>query len=114
MAREDTPGISAARGAQLRRGLEDFQAQYEWIGDVRGMGLMQALELVEDRGTKEPSSGKTKAVLEATKEERLLVGVGGLHGNVIRLGPSMLVTETQVQDALRRLGRALHTVNESG
>jgi 4-aminobutyrate aminotransferase len=114
MAREDTPGISAARGAQLRQGLEEFQSQYEWIGDVRGMGLMQALELVEDRGTKEPSPGKTKAVLEATKEERMLVGVGGLHGNVIRLGPSMLVTEDQVQDALSRMGRALHTVNESG
>jgi len=113
MVRENTPGISAARGVQLRTGLEELQREYAWIGDVRGMGLMQALELVEDRGTKAPSPRKTKAVLEAAKKERLLVGVGGLHGNVIRLGPSMLVTDDQVDDALDRLSRALHTVNQS-
>jgi 4-aminobutyrate aminotransferase-like enzyme len=114
MAREDTPGLSAARGAQLRLGLEELQNQYAWIGDVRGMGLMQALELVEDRDTKQPSPAKTQAMLEATKEQGLLVGVGGLHGNVIRLGPSMLVTEAQVQDALARLGRAFQVVSQSG
>jgi 4-aminobutyrate aminotransferase-like enzyme len=113
MAIEDTPGISAARGAQLRLGLEQLQQQYEWIGEIRGMGLMQALELVEDRTTKEPSPQMTQAVLEATKKERLLVGVGGLHGNVIRLGPSMLVTEEQVSDALKRMGRALRAADES-
>ncbi len=112
MVREDVPGRSAERGRQLRRGLEELQEQYEWIGEVRGMGLMQALELVEDRKTKEPSRRKTRAAMEATKNEQLLVGVGGLHGNVLRLGPSMLVTEGEVQDALGRLGRAFQTVDE--
>jgi 4-aminobutyrate aminotransferase-like enzyme len=92
--------------------LEELQEQYEWIGEVRGMGLMQALELVEDRKTKEPSRRNTRAAMEATKNEQLLVGVGGLHGNVLRLGPSMLVTEGEVQDALGRLGRAFQTVDE--
>jgi alanine-glyoxylate transaminase/(R)-3-amino-2-methylpropionate-pyruvate transaminase len=114
MVREDVPGRSAERGRQLRRGLEELQEQYEWIGEVRGMGLMQALELVEDRKTKEPSRRKTRAAMEATKNEQLLVGVGGLHGNVLRLGPSMLVTESEVQDALGRLGRAFQTVDERG
>jgi 4-aminobutyrate aminotransferase len=112
MVREDVPGRSAERGRQLRRGLEELQEQYEWIGEVRGMGLMQALELVDDRKTKEPSRRKTRAAMEATKNEQLLVGVGGLHGNVLRLGPSMLVTEGEVQDALGRLGRAFQTVDE--
>jgi 4-aminobutyrate aminotransferase len=112
MVREDVPGRSAERGRQLRRGLEELQEQYEWIGEVRGMGLMQALELVEDRKTKEPSRRNTRAAMEATKNEQLLVGVGGLHGNVLRLGPSMLVTEGEVQDALGRLGRAFQTVDE--
>jgi alanine-glyoxylate transaminase / (R)-3-amino-2-methylpropionate-pyruvate transaminase len=106
MASEDTPGRSAARGAQLRTGLDALQQRHEWIGEVRGMGLMQALELVEDPRTKEPSPKKAMALLEAAKDEGLLIGLGGLHGNVIRVGPSMLITESQVDDALERLGRA--------
>ncbi len=111
MVRESVPRRCAERGDQLRRGLEKLQSEFDWIGEVRGMGLMQALELVEDRMSKTPSPQKTKAVLEAAKEENLLVGIGGLHGNVIRLGPSMLVTETEVQDALKRMGRALKRVD---
>jgi 4-aminobutyrate aminotransferase len=110
MVREDTPGRSAARGKQLRDGLEALAAKHPWIGEVRGMGLMQALELVDDRQTKEPSPQKAKALMEATKEERILAGVGGLHGHVIRLGPSMLITEDEVADGLERLARACKRV----
>ena len=112
MQAEDTPARSAERGAQLRAGLEALQAEHEWIGEVRGMGLMQALELVEDRRTKEPSPAKAKALLEATKEEGLLIGLGGLHGQVIRFGPSMLVAEAQVADALERMGRACRRISQ--
>lgn len=111
MQAEHVPARAAERGAQLRSGLEALQAEHAWIGEVRGMGLMQALELVEDPQTKAPSSKKAKAFLEATKEEGLLIGLGGLHGQVIRLGPSMLVTEDQVDDALGRLGRACERIN---
>ena len=106
MVREDTPGRSAVRGEQLRLGLEALQQEHAWIGEVRGMGLMQALELVEDPQTKEPSPKKGKLLLEATKEEGLLLGVGGLHGNVIRMGPSMLISEDEIAEGLERLGRA--------
>ena len=106
MVREDTPGRSAVRGEQLRLGLEALQQEHAWIGEVRGMGLMQALELVEDPQTKEPSPKRGKLLLEATKEEGLLLGVGGLHGNVIRMGPSMLISEDEIAEGLERLGRA--------
>lgn len=106
MKRENTPARSAERGRQLRAGLDALYAEHEWIGEVRGMGLMQALELVEDRKTKKPSPEKAKALLEAAKEEKLLIGIGGLNNNVIRMGPSMLVTEAEVDDALERLRRA--------
>lgn len=106
MVREDTPGRSAVRGEQFRRGLKALQQEHAWIGEVRGMGLMQALELVEDPQTKEPSTEKGKLLLEATKEEGLLLGVGGLHGNVIRMGPSMLISEDEIAEGLERLGRA--------
>lgn len=111
MQAENTPARSAERGAQLRAGLDALQREHAWIGEVRGMGLMQALELVEDPQTKTPSPGKARALLEATRQEGLLIGVGGLHGQVIRIGPSMLVTEEQVADALARLHRACQQVS---
>ncbi len=113
MARENTPARSQARGDQLREGLEDLIGAHEWIGEVRGMGLMQALELVEDRVSKEPSPRKARALLEATREEGLLLGVGGLDGNVIRVGPSMLASEGEVEDALGRLRRACRRVDSA-
>jgi alanine-glyoxylate transaminase/(R)-3-amino-2-methylpropionate-pyruvate transaminase len=106
MVAEDTPTRSRERGTELRRGLNALADEFEWIGEVRGMGLMQALELVEDRATKTPSPTKAKRFLEATKEEGLLVGLGGLHANVIRMGPSLLVTEDEVAEALAKLHRA--------
>ncbi|GBD32398.1 Diaminobutyrate--2-oxoglutarate aminotransferase [bacterium HR33] len=112
MVRENTPARAAARGAQLRKGLEALQRKHEWIGEVRGMGLMQAMELVDDPRKKTPSPQKAKLLLEAAKEERLLLGVGGLNGHVIRLGPSMLITEEEMDDALGRLERACRRVEE--
>ena len=106
MVREDVPARAAARGAQLRAGLDALQRRHEWIGEVRGMGLMQALELVDDRRTKAPSPTRAKRLLEATKAEGVLVGVGGLHNHVIRMGPSLLITAEEVDDAFDRLGRA--------
>jgi alanine-glyoxylate transaminase/(R)-3-amino-2-methylpropionate-pyruvate transaminase len=110
MVRENVPARAAARGTQLRAGLEALQRRHPWIGEVRGMGLMQALELVDDPVTKTPSPKKGKALLEAAKAEGLLIGLGGLYGHVIRLGPSLLVTEAETADALARLGRACERV----
>jgi 4-aminobutyrate aminotransferase-like enzyme len=112
MVKEDTPGRSAVRGKQLREGLEVLAEEYEWIGETRGMGLMQALELVEDRESKKESPEKANALLEAAKTEGLLVGIGGRKAHVIRLGPSMLITEAEVEEGLERLGRACRRVEE--
>ena len=110
MERENTPKRSTERGKQLREHLESFKATYSFIGDVRGMGLMQALELVEDRKTKEPSPKKTLQLMEAAKRHGLLIGKGGLYGNVIRIAPSMLATKAEIDDGARRLDQALAEV----
>jgi len=110
MERENTPRRSAERGRQLRDRLDGFQRTFPFIGDVRGMGLMQALELVEDRKTKAPAPKKTLALMEAAKRHGLLIGKGGLYGNVIRIAPSMLVTAAEVDDGCRRLEQALAEV----
>ena len=110
MEREQVPARSARLGRQLRAGLETLAAEHPWIGDVRGMGLMQALELVEDPKTKEPSPKKAGALLEAAKAERLLIGTGGLYGHVIRIAPQMLMSEDELADGLERLARACRRV----
>ncbi|MCJ7629487.1 MAG: aspartate aminotransferase family protein, partial [Longimicrobiales bacterium] len=106
MREEDVPAKAEARGAQLRAGLVAVSKRYHWIGDVRGMGLMQAIELVKDRGTKEPDAARTGAFMEAAKAEGILLGKAGLRDNVIRFGPSLLVTKEEVDEALLRVGRA--------
>jgi 4-aminobutyrate aminotransferase-like enzyme len=111
MVREKVPARAAARGKQLRKGLDELGRRYEWIGDVRGMGLMQALEIVEDKKSKTPNPQKAKALLEATRDEGLLIGLGGLNGHVIRMGPSLLVTEEETADALARMSKACATVD---
>ena len=65
-------------GAYFRNRLEELQEKYAMIGDVRGMGLMQALELVSDRRTKEPAPEETAELMERTRTNGLLVGKGGL------------------------------------
>jgi 4-aminobutyrate aminotransferase-like enzyme len=110
MVEEDVPALAAARGARLRGGLEALARTHEWIGDVRGMGLMQGMELVDDRASKTPATKRAKALLEATRVEGLLIGLGGLHGNVVRIGPNLLVSDAEVDELVERLGRACQRV----
>ena len=110
MQRENTPQRSAERGKQLRDALEELKKRFAFIGDVRGMGLMQGIEFVEDRKTKEPSPKKTTAFLEAAKRQGLLIGKGGLYGNVIRIAPSLLISKAEIDDGCKRMERALAEV----
>ncbi len=110
MRREDVPRRAAARGAQLRRGLDQLAARYAWIGEMRGMGLMQGLEIVDDPESRQPSPARAQALLEAAREEGLLIGAGGIKGHALRIGPSLLISEDEVMEGLRRLGRACERV----
>lgn len=112
MRREDVPARAVARGAQLRARLEKLKEEHVWVGDVRGMGLMQGMELVQNKASREPSPERARALLEAAKGEGLLVGLGGLHGHVIRLGPSLLISEEETAEAAERLTRACRRVSE--
>jgi len=111
MEEADVRTNASVRGAEIRSALSALQADHPWVGDVRGMGLMQAMELVEDPETKSPSPMKAKALMEAAKAEQLLIGIGGLHGHVIRIGPSLLLTEDECTEAMARLRRAVERVS---
>lgn len=97
---------AAERGAQLREGLLALQrANPAVIGDVRGMGLMQALELVVDETAHDrtPNPAATRRLFEETKKRGLLIGRGGLYGNTIRIAPPLTVTAAETDEAIRLL-----------
>src|SRR5262245_33474759 len=97
-------------GDHLREKLMGLQEKYDVIGDVRGMGLMQALELVKDRKTKEPNAPAVLKVFEETKKRGVLIGKGGLYGNVIRMGPPLVATKDDMDELVTALDEALATV----
>jgi 4-aminobutyrate aminotransferase len=76
------PANCEETGAYLRNRLLELQERHAIIGDVRGMGLLQAIELVEDRQTKVPAAAATARAMEAAREQGLLLGKGGMYGNV--------------------------------
>jgi 4-aminobutyrate aminotransferase len=86
-------------GDYLKHRLLELQEKHPIIGDVRGMGLMLGIELVKDRKTKEPNPEAVLRVFEETKRRGVLIGKGGLYGNVIRTG-MMLNTTTETVDQL--------------
>ncbi|HYX54336.1 MAG TPA: aspartate aminotransferase family protein [Candidatus Limnocylindrales bacterium] len=94
-------------GSYYRDGLESLKEKYEPIGDVRGMGLMQALEFVKDRVTKEPSPEATNRFMEECRKRGLLIGKGGLFGNVVRTSPPLNITKADVDEAIRIMDEAL-------
>lgn len=98
---------AAETGAHLRAGLEELKEKHRIIGDVRGMGLMQAIELVEDRTSKQPAAAATLAVMEAARENRILIGKGGLYGNVIRITPPLNISRSDVDEFVRLLDVSL-------
>jgi alanine-glyoxylate transaminase/(R)-3-amino-2-methylpropionate-pyruvate transaminase len=94
-------------GARLKAGLQRLMGQHRLIGDVRGMGLMLGVELVRDRATKEPAKAETLQVLEEARGMGMLIGKGGIDGNVLRIKPPMCITAADADFALDVLDRAL-------
>jgi 4-aminobutyrate aminotransferase-like enzyme len=83
------------------------------IGDVRGLGLMQGLELVKDRVTKEPAPEAVAFVFEETKRQKVLIGKGGLYGNVIRTGMMLNSSKDHVDELIRALDVAFAAYDQS-
>jgi len=106
--RHDLQGNARDQGARMRRRLDALAVEHDAIGEVRGKGLMQALELVHpDRS---PDAAAAAAVQEASRRAGLLIGKGGLYGNVLRITPPLTVTADEVDAATSRLADAFATL----
>jgi 4-aminobutyrate aminotransferase/(S)-3-amino-2-methylpropionate transaminase len=106
---EDEPLVQRARevGRRLRQGLLDLQSRLMCIGDVRGLGAMLAIELVEDRVSRKHAPAIAQRAIDGARQRGLLLLACGAHKNVIRFLPPLVATETQVDEGLRILEAAL-------
>jgi 4-aminobutyrate aminotransferase len=90
-------------GNSLYRDLKDLEDRYDMVGEVRGKGLMIGVELVKDKESKAPNPEGAVRVMEVAKEHGLLIGKGGLYGNVLRLSPPLIITEEDAARAVETL-----------
>jgi 4-aminobutyrate aminotransferase-like enzyme len=97
-------------GNRLRAGLDDLKEKYPVIGDVRGMGLMQGMELVGEKKMADPRS--VQRLMELTRNNGLLVGKGGTYGNVLRVAPPLNVNQEQIDQALKQLDRSFSQLGQ--
>ena len=109
--RHNLPAHVATVGARLKGGLQTLCSDVAFIEDVRGVGLMLAIELTDPKsGAADPA--RAMALLEALREEGVLVGRGGLYGNVLRIAPPMSVTAQEIDEVLGRFEIAIHHVQK--
>lgn len=110
MEAHNTPENCEVQGARMAEKLDEFASEFPFIGEVRGMGLMQAIEIVVP-GTKEPDKNRTIAFVDACKSQGLLLGKGGLYGNVVRIAPHLNVSTEDMNTAMDIVGKALVDVS---
>ena len=103
---DDLQGNAAAMGRRLVDALTPAIERYDWVAELRGRGLMQAMEFVYS-GSIEPAAARAAEVLEGCRESGLLVGKGGLYGNVIRITPMLNVTAAEIDEGAAALVGAL-------
>lgn len=104
---------AAKVGKYMKEKLLELQEKHQLIGDVRGMGLMLGVELVKDRKTKAPATAEMKQLMEICKDKGLLIGKGGLDGNIIRIKPPLCITQDDVDNAIKLMDEAFSAIKIS-
>jgi 4-aminobutyrate aminotransferase-like enzyme len=105
---------SSATGARFKAGLQDLARKYPIIGDVRGMGLVFGLELVLDQQAKTPAPTETARLIDLMRDEGILAGSEGVHGNIVKMRPPLVFSAGNCDEALAALDRSLSRLNEKG
>ena len=95
----------------LREGLRGVAERHEVIGDIRGTGLLTAVELVQDRVSREPAVGAADAVADAMKDRGVLIGTTGPDGNVLKIRPPLILTREHADLLVNALDQSLTAIN---
>ena len=101
-------------GAKMLAILQDLQSKYDVIGDVRGRGLMMAIELVKNRASKEPATEETARVFEISREEGLVLSKSGTFRSVLRMVPPMCISEDDVEFFANALDTCFSRLQSNG
>lgn len=101
-----------AMGERLLSGLRDLQKRFTIIGDVRGRGLLMGMELVTDLKTKGYATAETARLLDLAMERGLLIGKGGLYGNVVRFAPPLSITALEIDQILSIIADSLSVLEK--
>src|SRR5205807_912159 len=109
LEKENLPARATETGNYAMAKLRELQKQNPLIGEVRGLGLMIGVELVKDEMLT-PATAEADAVREALFRQGVLVGVGGVYGNVIRFQPPLIITRQQIDQAIAAFAIALAEV----
>ena len=99
-------------GDYFQRRAREWQKRLPIVGDVRGLGAMQAIELVQSKETRQPAPDETKQVTQFCYEHGLITITAGSYGNVIRLLVPLVITREQMDEALDVLEAALQMICE--
>lgn len=112
---EEEDLIARARviGEKILARFLEWQRTFPLIGDVRGLGAMVAMELVADRRTKEPAPAQTRALIQKCYQKGLIILAAGVHDNIIRTLPPLVITDDQLERALNILEEALTEIAAS-
>ena len=98
-------------GDRLIKGLGNIGEAIPWIGEVRGRGLMVALEVVSHEGENvEPDPNKARELLEACKKQGVLLGKAGVFGNIIRIAPMLTVAENEIDQGITKINKAIQSI----
>jgi 4-aminobutyrate aminotransferase / (S)-3-amino-2-methylpropionate transaminase / 5-aminovalerate transaminase len=110
--KEDLSARANQLGERFQKRAREWQKKWPMIGDIRGLGAMQALELVQSLDKREPAAEETKQVTQYCYEHGLITISAGSYGNVIRLLMPLVITDDQMDEGLDVLEGALKTVFE--
>ncbi|HDR4709397.1 TPA: 4-aminobutyrate--2-oxoglutarate transaminase [Bacillus paranthracis] len=94
-------------GERMMTVFHSWKEKYEIVGDVRGLGAMTAIELVKDKGTKEPASEEVKAIMKETHSKGVITISAGIYSNVLRFLPPLVITDEQLEEGLTILEAAI-------
>ena len=104
---------AAKLGVTLKTRFLQFQEQFKMVGDVRGLGVMMAMELVSDREAKTPAPDWADAVVQKCHANGLLLIKAGNHSNVIRALPPLVITDKELEKAFQILENAFSEITAS-
>src|SRR3989344_3076212 len=98
-------------GNIIRKRMHTWKDQFQHVGDVRGLGAMNAIELVKDRRQKEPDKLLTKKIIDQTREHRLLLLKTGIHDNAIKTLPPLTIEDSTLHEGLEIFEKVLRIMH---